>query len=292
MDTLAALSTKDEQCFAAGVWLFLELPARTLAIGPSIDPPPQLPTRCPRTVAQQATLQKAALQALAQHGVVPEIPTASTSQRQSTSAAVASSTVLSRPPTPPKDRQGARAKLFVEEDLLSRALGALTAQPLAPATAETLSKLEDLHPPNPTPLGEWPPLPPPPHRSNSSLPTDISLASVAKAIKLLPRGIASGPSAWTYKLIKAAAGDLGNASPVCALLTEMTQRAMEGHLCCQGALTASRLVALIKPDGGIRPVAVGEAFYRLFGRILLAEDDKICSRHARAYVGAHQYGIA
>jgi hypothetical protein len=57
-------------------------------------------------------------------------------------------------------------------------------------------------------------------------------------------------------------------------------------------LTASRLVALRKPDAGVRPIAVGEALYRVIGRLVLKTDKIMASSNAASYVGRHQYGVA
>jgi len=291
VDALTGLEHRDEARFAAGVRLFLELPARTLAI----DAIPSQPL--PRTVAQRAIYQRSALQDLVLKGIVRHIPTPPPGKLQTCAAME-----QSQGPQELQSYKVRRTKQFLEDGLLSRALGTLTSQPIAKASVETLSKLVALHPPNPTPLDEWPPLPLPPlqrQQQPHSLPAKIAPAQVAAAIRHLPRGIAAGPSGWTYELIQAALGD-EDAGPVCALLTEIVQRALQGRLCWRGAFTASRLVALQKPDGsssgggggGIRPIAVGEAFYRLIGRVCLAVDPEIQLHHARAYVGCHQYGIA
>ena len=52
-------------------------------------------------------------------------------------------------------------------------------------------------------------------------------------------------------------------------------------------LCASRLVGLNKPGGGIRPVAVGELFYRMAGVIMM----KKVSGVAAQLLAPHQYGV-
>ena len=52
-------------------------------------------------------------------------------------------------------------------------------------------------------------------------------------------------------------------------------------------LLASRLVALSKPDGKYRPIAVGELFYRLAGVIAVRR----VSQSATALLAPHQLGV-
>jgi hypothetical protein len=107
----------------------------------------------------------------------------------------------------------------------------------------------------------------------------------------LPKGSAAGPSGWTFELITAAINGRPT-GPVAALLVEMAQQAVAGTLCCRNLLTASRLIGLLKPDGGVRPIAIGEALYRLIGRLVLVADPVMASGNAAPYVGVHQFGVA
>ncbi|KAL0229364.1 hypothetical protein GEMRC1_013982 [Eukaryota sp. GEM-RC1] len=52
-------------------------------------------------------------------------------------------------------------------------------------------------------------------------------------------------------------------------------------------LSASRLVALIKPNKKIRPIAVGEAIYRLFASVVIGR----ISNKAKDFFSPYQYGI-
>ena len=52
-------------------------------------------------------------------------------------------------------------------------------------------------------------------------------------------------------------------------------------------LLASRLVGLNKPDGGVRPIAIGELFYRLAGIIAVRK----VTAAAAALLRPHQYGV-
>ena len=52
-------------------------------------------------------------------------------------------------------------------------------------------------------------------------------------------------------------------------------------------LGASRLLALEKPSGGVRPIAVGEVFYRLVSQTLCAQ----LRSHFENLLSPHQYGV-
>ena len=79
-------------------------------------------------------------------------------------------------------------------------------------------------------------------------------------LQRLPQGTASGLGGWTYEHIRAA-----------GLHSQRTRDAMRGFvndlrsgdIPHRHLLLASRLIALEKPQGGVRPIAIGEAFLRL-----------------------------
>ncbi|KAL0204977.1 hypothetical protein P9112_000284 [Eukaryota sp. TZLM1-RC] len=52
-------------------------------------------------------------------------------------------------------------------------------------------------------------------------------------------------------------------------------------------LSASRLVALTKPNGKVRPIAIGEAIYRLMSSVIFNR----VSTKAKEYFSPFQYGI-
>lgn len=70
-----------------------------------------------------------------------------------------------------------------------------------------------------------------------------------------------GPSGWTYHLIRAACREDAARNAILALINLILAGAIpEG---ARKLLLASRLVPFRKPNNGVRPIAVGEAFYRL-----------------------------
>ena len=117
----------------------------------------------------------------------------------------------------------------------------------------TIAQLKALHPPAPPPI-------PPTVEEGPAGPAQVDADRFLGILQRLPQGTASGRNGWTYKHIQAA-----------GLHSQMTRDAMRGfvndllsgdiphcHL-----LLASRLIALEKPQGGVRPIAIGEAFLRL-----------------------------
>ena len=76
---------------------------------------------------------------------------------------------------------------------------------------------------------------------------------------------APGVSGWTAPLLGHA---LGNAD-VSAFVLLLTRQVAQGVAPGQQLLCASRLTPLLKADGGIRPIAVGELLYRLVTKALV-----------------------
>ena len=76
------------------------------------------------------------------------------------------------------------------------------------------------------------------------------------------RGAAGGPTEWTSEHILAAtkfSAQALNAALACISLV------LTGELPRHDSLLNACLMGLQKPDGGVRPIAVGEAWYRLAG---------------------------
>lgn len=265
------LAVGDAQGYGAHLRLFLKLPARSLALPKESHG------------AARANTQRLRLLDLAA-GKLPPIPEAPAVRDDAPSHAGPAGATTARGRT--TAAAGARqAKRLVEQGLSSRALRALERGKPAAASANTLARLQALHPANPTDRAEWPDKPP---RRAVPHVTANHLAAVAKE---LPRGSAPGPSGWTFELVLAAINRQPTGT-VAAFLVDIAQRALYGTLPWRELLCASRLVALGKPDGGVRPIAVGEAIYRVIGRLVLKADKVMAGSNAASYVGRFQYGIA
>ena len=83
----------------------------------------------------------------------------------------------------------------------------------------------------------------------------------------VPKGSAPGESGWTYEHVKAVVlTDPSALSSACRLINAI----LSGSLPRMARLLDSTLIALQKPCGGIRPVAIGEVWLRLAGLCALA----------------------
>ncbi|MDB5910672.1 MAG: uncharacterized protein JWP34_4786, partial [Massilia sp.] len=98
-------------------------------------------------------------------------------------------------------------------------------------------------------------------------------------------GSASGPSGWGGNLLSSLVeSDLCRAG-IIALLKDIINGNMSER--ARQMLLSSRLVALNKTDGGHRPIAIGELFYRLAGVIVVRKITKT----AAALLAPHQFGV-
>ncbi|KAG7527236.1 hypothetical protein FFLO_07136 [Filobasidium floriforme] len=76
---------------------------------------------------------------------------------------------------------------------------------------------------------------------------------------------APGISGWTHHLLSVVL----RRDPVIEMVHQLTGMIEGGIAPGQSMLCASRLTPLAKPDGGVRPIAVGELLYRLCTKVLL-----------------------
>ena len=99
-------------------------------------------------------------------------------------------------------------------------------------------------------------------------------------------GSASGPSGWGGNMISTLAeSDLCRAG-IIALLKDIVNGQLPAS--AQQLLLSSRLVALNKPDGGgLRPIAMGELFYRLAALTMTRR----MAGTAASLLSPHQYGV-
>ncbi|KAL0225229.1 hypothetical protein RCL1_003141 [Eukaryota sp. TZLM3-RCL] len=150
----------------------------------------------------------------------------------------------------------------------SAALNSLFSSSIAPNTVQTIEALNKLHPiekfsmPKPSSCSYWEENP-------------IRTKEVDAIVTTLPRGKAAGPSKISFDIIK----DCCASSPfICEDLAVFFQNLMIVSQSAPNEMCSSRLVALSKPGGGVRPIAVGDCLFRilsmlLFKRIALAAKD-------------------
>ena len=160
---------------------------------------------------------------------------------------------------------------------LSRAAKLLLSPGLAPVSAETVVKLSLKHPARvkSVPCPEVLP-------QSTSLSESLFFSTLSK----LPKSSGSGPSGWNFDHFKALASRSTTARKfftVCNLIASgsIPQGIVE-------LLSASRLVALSKPSGDVRPIAVGECIRRLTAKTLCLQKKESFS----SFLSPLQHGLA
>lgn len=142
---------------------------------------------------------------------------------------------------------------------------------------EVISAMKEKHPDEPEDLV----LPPCPDINDHSISFDESL--VRKAITSFPAGSGAGPDGLRPQhlkdLISFSAAEAGER--LLESITRLVNFMLAGRLpqLIASAFNSSSLIALKKKDGGLRPIAVGNAFRRL--------SSKLASQNLAAALGSH-----
>ena len=126
-------------------------------------------------------------------------------------------------------------------------------------TAEEKSReLKRLHPNGPSPQG-----------TDQELPriAVVENLEVRLATEKLSRGASPGPTGFSESMLRLLAED----EESCLSLCHMFRDVINGEVsqCVRTRLTRCRMIALAKPNNGIRPVAMGETILKVCGSILL-----------------------
>ena len=100
-----------------------------------------------------------------------------------------------------------------------------------------------------------------------------STEDIVKAFQSFRHDTAPGISGWTVSLLKIAM----RSEPVKKMLTTLVTMLLAGTAPGRSFLCTSRLIALDKPDGGVRPIAVGELIYRLCTKTILRRSFRLDS---------------
>lgn len=246
---------------------FIEQPGVLRHLHPSLVRPfTETAGRLARTwIADQSELNLSHILGLVKYGLAPAM-------RHGNASVTAR---LAAYPNVPLPQQGAAdsrlpdrikmARSLIEAGFIGKAERALNDDAkVAPLCAETIATLQAKHPkgtPNPFSAPFAPNLPYP------DLPDD---SAVTRALRAFAPDTAPGVSGWTVKLMQLAA----NSDDFQHFLVTITSQIACGIATGQSLLCAARLTPLLKPDGGIRPVAVGELFYRLAMKSIFAANFK------------------
>ena len=155
---------------------------------------------------------------------------------------------------------------------LSRASRILTSSGLAPANDDTIERLQSKHP------CSYDEVEPDEAESDilaPSSPSDAIVLSNAVIVKVLresPRGSAAGISGWRFEHLKSLLG--GSTSNY---LVDVISLVASGRLpeFATLVLSASCLIALLKSNGDVRPIAVGEAIRRCAAKAMSSAEGSV-----------------
>jgi hypothetical protein len=158
---------------------------------------------------------------------------------------------------PDAHRKAARIHCCLQLGSVSKAAKCLDAAPLADPSDEVLAALRPLHPEE-----ESPTIP-----ECTAPPLLIVEETLRQVLKETPQGSTAGPSGWTYEHIKAATS-VSEAAFYAVL--DMVCAVASGAIPHLPSLLQATLIPVKKATGGVRPIAVGEVWYRLAAPCALA----------------------
>ena len=185
----------------------------------------------------------------------------------------------SGPLTPAERRDIATS--WAREGFDRKACAALLSKGLCPQSEETARALAALHPSCPAPtvqaIFELP------------LPPGVAPDTVARCLRAFPLEAAPGPTGLRAQHLRDACV-VGNSDSFLAQLAEVVSLLAQGRAPSFVApvLAGAGLVTLPKPQGGVRPIAVGEILRRLTGKCLMTQ----VREDAQAFFWPAQVGVA
>ena len=158
-----------------------------------------------------------------------------------------------------------RCERLVKNQQLSKAAAALSAARVADVNDASVADMRQKHPcgPSDVPCPVLPRLPPTP---------SISGKSTLKVLQQFPLGTAAGPLGLAAQHLLDCCCVVGSTLPdaLAAVCTTLLSKEVPQEV--RPFLFGARLIALVKKDGGLRPIACGEILRRLAGKTL-------CSLH-------------
>ena len=162
-----------------------------------------------------------------------------------------------------------------------KACVALLSSGLCPDTPATVQALRDLHPQHSQPVG--------PAVHELPVAPELTPDMVAKALRSFPADTAPGPSGLRVQHLREATV-AGEADLLLQHLASVVGLLAQGQACpaAAAAFAGASLIALPKPNGGVRSIAIGETLRRLIAKCLLGE----VRQRAREYFWPAQVGVA
>ena len=177
--------------------------------------------------------------------------------------------VPSRPGSGPDSKPASQKTIsrvvgLMNRGLIGKAMRTLSQGPIAPATQQTLSDLRLLHPRRSGDI----------RRSGERRDIDILLTvdpqAIAAIVRRMCTGAAPGPSGWTAELLLPLVTDDECLSGLSEIIKDMCNGRLRGE--ARERLCAAKLIGLRKqqPNGGTRPIAMGEVLYKIAGQYQLS----------------------
>ena len=114
----------------------------------------------------------------------------------------------------------------------------------------------------------------------------VSRGDVTRALETLKTGSAAGQSGWSAKLLQVLSADNEKEEGVDGFVTSVVtlfNLLLRGQLRGAELLTVCRVAMLPKKDGGVRPIAVGDALLRALGATVAGAVREECRAYARSF---------
>ena len=159
---------------------------------------------------------------------------------------------------------------------LSRACRVLTSAGLAPSTAA--KKLTSKHPPMVKSID----LLNTPHIAAINLSENVFYDTVRRS----PRGSGVGPSGWRFEHFKVLSDNENTAKCLFSACSAIAKGILPPEIA--KLMSSSRLIALPKSNGDVRPIAVGDALCRLTARAICVQKKEAFAD----YITTIQHGVS
>ena len=163
---------------------------------------------------------------------------------------------------------------------ISKAAKVIISNGLAPASEETILKLKSKHPS---------------HHSNvqvdglksqSANGLHLSLVAFLKAVHRCPKGSGSGPSGWRFEHLRDLCDNSVTRDGLFAICSTIAKGKIPTDII--SLVSASRLIAIPKSNGDVRPIAIGECLRRLTAKAVCVD----CKDSFSSYFNPVQHGVA
>ena len=178
-----------------------------------------------------------------------------------------------------RTRRIGKSVSLVYEGHARRAILSLSRKGVAKMDGARFDKLKRLHPDGSK--TDLPALP-----RDAPLMVQVDRENLAAIVRKMANGAAPGRSGWTGSLLAAIVEDQECLDGLAAITSWIVNGRLAGKV--KRKLLTSVLVGIDKPDGGIRPIAIGETFYKMAVLYALAVNDK----ETKDALGPRQFAAA